>query len=269
MAEIPNIGIGIRDIQIRSLDIPETPSWLTVAPSAALPVAPPVTQQIGSPVVNIPGCVEANENNDGKNNNLVNDDTRGNRVYCDAGAPSYDPLNFEPERIVPTVPAGVDTRGGKEEKPIEETPTTPVPEVPPSTANIECPSEEQLRTEPIGFIFDGGRKEITGYRLEGDRCIREVADVAITDQIVNAIPPAGTVVTTASIAVVATTSALLAKPFADILLKVIKPTIKKVIKKIATIRGKKVKVLSRSERINEQRDRNRVIMNLRRTFKRK
>ena len=72
---------------------------------------------------------------------------------------------------------------------------------------------------------------------------------------------------TASIAVVATTSALLAKPLADLLLKVVKPTVKKVVKKIATLRGKPVKVLSTAERINEQRDRNRAIMALRQTLK--
>lgn len=268
MPEIPNIGIGIRNIQIRSLDIPETPNWLTNSPSISLPAVPPVTQQIGTPIVNVPGCVEANENNSGNNNNLINDDARGNRVYCDAGAPSFNPINFEPEQIIPTYPDGVDTRGQKEEEPVEATPT-PVPEVPPVTATIQCPSVEQLGKEPIGFIFDSGRKEITGYRLEGTQCIREVSDVPITNQVVNAIPPAGAVITTGSIAVVATTSALLAKPFVDMILKVVKPTVKKVVKKVAKIRGKKPVVLSRSERINEQRDRNRVIMNLRRTFKRK
>jgi len=73
--------------------------------------------------------------------------------------------------------------------------------------------------------------------------------------------------TTASIAVVATASALMAKPLADILLKVVKPTVKKVMKKIAKLRGKTPKVLSTAERINEQRDRNRAIMTLRQTFK--
>jgi hypothetical protein len=67
--------------------------------------------------------------------------------------------------------------------------------------------------------------------------------------------------------VVATTSALLAKPLADLLLKVVKPTVKKVIKKIAAIRGKTVKPLSTAERIKEQRDRNRAIMELRQTLK--
>ena len=94
-----------------------------------------------------------------------------------------------------------------------------------------------------------------------------VEDVPIQAQIVNAIPPAGVITTTASIAVVATTSALLAKPFADILLKVIKPTIKKVMKKIATIRKKPIKVLSIKERREEQRQRNLAIRTLRQALK--
>jgi choline-glycine betaine transporter len=73
--------------------------------------------------------------------------------------------------------------------------------------------------------------------------------------------------TTGGIAVVATASALMAKPLADVLLKVIKPTVKKVMKKIAAIRGKTVPVLSTAERRNEQRDRNRAIMALRQTLK--
>ena len=43
---------------------------------------------------------------------------------------------------------------------------------------------------------------------------------------------------TAGIAAVATTSALLAKPVADLLLKVVKPLVKKTIKKIAAKLGK-------------------------------
>ena len=132
---------------------------------------------------------------------------------------------------------------------------------------IECPTKEQLQTEPIGFVFDSGRKKITGYRINGNQCIREVEDIPILNQVVNAIPPAGIITTTASIAVVATTSALLAKPFADILLRVVKPVTKKVIKKIASIRGKKVKVESVMERRDSQRDRVNAIQALRKALK--
>ena len=63
-------------------------------------------------------------------------------------------------------------------------------------------------------------------------------NLTIPDQIIYNIPNAGMITTTGSIAVVATTSAL-AKPVADLLLlKLVKPTVKKVLKKIATLRGK-------------------------------
>ena len=71
------------------------------------------------------------------------------------------------------------------------------------------------------------------------------------------------VTTTASIAVVATSSALLAKPLADLLLKVVKPTVKKVLKKVATLRGKKIPVQSLRERLAEQRQRNEAVKKLR------
>ncbi|AFD02768.1 hypothetical protein [Synechococcus phage S-MbCM6] len=89
----------------------------------------------------------------------------------------------------------------------------------------------------------------------------------IITQVINGLPPTGVVITTGGIAVVATTSALLAKPFADILHKVIKPTVKKVIKKIAPIRGKEVKVLSLRERQVEQRHRNQAIRVLKSALK--
>ena len=84
-------------------------------------------------------------------------------------------------------------------------------------------------------------------------------DLSIPDQIIGNIPNAGMVTTTASIAVVATTSALLAKPVADLLLKVVKPTVKKVLKKIASLRGKKSQVESVAERRDQQRIRNKAI----------
>ena len=91
---------------------------------------------------------------------------------------------------------------------------------------------------------------------DGDR------ELTIPDQIIGNIPNAGKVTTTASIAVVATTSALLAKPLADLLLKAVKPAVKKVMKKIAAIRGKTVPVESVKERQDQQRIRSHAIRKL-------
>ena len=39
------------------------PDKLTSEPPLALPVYPPVTTQVGVPIVNIPGCVKAHKDN--------------------------------------------------------------------------------------------------------------------------------------------------------------------------------------------------------------
>jgi hypothetical protein len=61
------------------------------------------------------------------------------------------------------------------------------------------------------------------------------------------------VATTATIAAVATTAAIFAKPLGDFLLKAVKPTVKKVIKKIKEKLGKKVAVESVLQRRKSQR----------------
>jgi len=255
--------IGLKNIQIRDIDIP--PIDVRVPTLLSTPTYVPIVVDIGLPIVNVPGCVEAHESNNPRNDELTSDDPKGTITFCDAGVPNYNPIQYEPEQMIITRPPPVDTRMNKK-KPKAETeglPIPPTPEIPiTNSAQIKCPTQEQLSKEPVGFLFDSGRKEVIGYRLEGTRCIREVRDVPIVEQAINGLPPTSVVITTGGIAVVATTSALLAKPFADILLKVIKPTIKKVLKKVATIRGKKLKVESVAERRAEQRLRNNAIQKL-------
>jgi len=271
--EIPEINTG--QIRIRELDIPDISTSVVPEPRYSIPRTPPVTVNIGVPVVDMPGCVEAHEQNSNKEKSgiLSEDDPKGVKTYCDAATPSFSPIDYDKEELefqqeAPVPPVRSPEKEGKEDTtPAPEVPKTKTPEIPVTTAVIECPTEEQLQKEPVGFIFDSGRKKITGYRLEGNQCIREVEDIPIPVQIINAIPPASTVTTTASIAVVATTSALLAKPFADILLRVVKPVTKKIIKKIASIRGKETKVESVAERRDAQRDRVNAIQALRKALK--
>ena len=100
------------------------------------------------------------------------------------------------------------------------------------------------------------------YETVGKECLPVFEKLSIPDQIVQNIPSAGMVTTTASIAVVATSSALLAKPLADLLLKAVKPAVKKVMKKIAALRGKKIPPQSVREKRAEQRIRNHAIRKL-------
>ena len=212
--------INIRNVEIRDINIP---NWMTTPPQSIPPVVP-VTQQVGVPVIDIPGCVEAHlDNEDGRNSNLIEDDPNGAKVFCDGNMPSYNPIDYTPENLTITKPAEVP------KVPTPKTPEVPTPEIPKATPPATAVVEEQPEPEP---------------------------EIPWVEKYLPA-PEAAT--TTAAIAVVATTSALLAKPLADLLLKVIKPTVKKVIKKIAAIRGKTVKVESLRERRGQQRIRNKAI----------
>ena len=250
----------IREIQIRELGIQPVPDYL-MYPTQSLPVAPAVTLQIGTPIVDLPGCVEAHP--DG-NPQLAQDDPRGARTYCDGSVPSFNPIEYSPEEMLITKPSQADTRQPK--APVApELPATP--KIPPATAKVDCPTAAQEAKEPVGTFVEGFRKKVTEYKLIGNQCIQITEPVPLPQQIIAGLPSAGSVVTTGGIAVVATASALAAKPLADLLLKVVKPTVKKVMKKIAAIRGKSVPVLSVRERQDLQRERSHAIRVLRQTLK--
>lgn len=268
--EIPEVGIRIGEIKIRSntINISEIRPWEIRSPVVNRLGLDPITDSIGRPIIEIPGCVEARQSD---NMQLLEDDPKGNLTLCDGGLPYFRPIEFNPEVMLQTPRPKVDSRKKdtpKPKPPSAEVPKTP-PETPPSSPppEIICPTQKLVDEQPVGLIFDSGRKEVTGYRLEGGQCIVESRELSMINQAVNALPPTGTVITTASIAVVATTSALLAKPFADILLRVVKPATKKIVKKIASIRGKVTKVESVAERRDAQRDRVNAIQALRKALK--
>jgi hypothetical protein len=256
--EIPEIRTNIREIGIPEI---RGTSWLIENPPLALPIYPPVTTQVGVPIVNIPGCVEANKDSS-ENENLKNEDQDGNRVYCDAGMPSFSPIDYDTNKLEYETKAPDPPPVAPPKKP--DAPEAPAaPSVPKNTApKVECPTREQQLKNPIGKILEGNKK-VVGYEVVGKECLMVTENLTIPDQIISNVPNAGAVTATASIAVVATTSALLAKPLADLLLKVVKPVTKKVLKKIATLRGKKIPKLSSSERQAEQRQRNEAVKKLR------
>ena len=258
---MPIPDIRLNNLRIRDVVIYDIPKWMSSDPPIALPALPPVTMEVGTPIVNIPGCVEAHKDSD-KNTNLKNEDDKGTMTLCDAGTPYYSAIDYDANRIKleqqpPPPPA-------YKPPPKPEAPEAPAsPAVPKTEAPLpECPTRAQQLKDPIGKVVEGNRK-IVAYETVGKECLPVFETLSIPDQIVQNIPSAGMVTTTASIAVVATSSALLAKPLADLLLKVVKPTVKKVMKKIATLRGKKIPVQSRAERTAEQRQRNQAVKALR------
>jgi len=248
----------IKPIKIRGNEIPEVKIFDNSIPQVFTGYPIPVTVDIGMPVVDIPGCVETRETDD-----LREVDPRGNMTFCDGQVPSYNPPNFEPNQTLPTQRPAVDTRQPK----APEAPDLPIPKTPAATAKVDCPTPAQAAKEPVGTYIEGFRKKVTDYQLVGNQCIQITEPVPLPEQVIAGLPAAGVVVTTSSIAVVATASALMAKPLADILLKVIKPTVKKVMKKIAAIRGKSVPVLSVRDRQDLQRERTEAIRALKKVLK--
>jgi len=261
--DIRPIGIGaIADARV----------FMNNTPTVVPPVVP-VTEVIGTPVVNMPGCVKVHKENvkeRNRNKMLVDDDPKGNTVLCDAGAPYYQPADYDYRGLSwqtvynesEEAPEGIDTG----EPPAPEIPDAPpAPETPGETAggSVECPPPNARR---IGDLNQAGTEKVTGYKLtpDGKICETQWETLSFTEQYLPSVP---VVSTTATIAVVATSSALLAKPLADLLLKVIKPLVKKVLAKVDKIRGKKEKILSVRERMEAQRDRNQAIQTLKKAVK--
>jgi hypothetical protein len=257
---MPIPDIRLNNIRIREIGIPDVPKWMTSEPPQAIPIYPPVTSEVGTPIVNIPGCVEAHKEND-KNTGLKEEDPEGVMTLCDAGTPSFSPIEYDPNKLEYTTEA-------PEPPPIKppkapESPQTKTPDVPKKTTpKVDCPTREQQLKNPVGKILEGNKK-IVGYEVVGKECLMVTENLNIPDQIIGNIPSVGTTTATIAVAVTATTSALLAKPLADLLLKVVKPTVKKVLKKVATLRGKKIPVQSRGERLAEQRQRNQAVKAMR------
>ena len=258
---MPIPDIRLQNIRINDIFIPEPAEWMTSSPPTAIPIYPPVTSEIGTPIVNIPGCVEAHKDNQ-ENVSLKDEDPESVMTLCDAGTPSFSPIDYDTNKLeITTKSPPPPPYKPPETKPPEA--KTQQPDVPRNAANPpECPTREQVLKNPVGKILEGNKK-VTGYELVGKECLMVTEKLNVTDQIIGNIPNAGMVTGTASIAVVATTSALLAKPLADLLLKVVKPVVKKVLKKVATLRGKKIPVQSSRERIAEQRQRNQAVKALR------
>ena len=94
----------IREIKVREIDVPEIPNWAISIPES-IPVFSPITQQIitgqlGFPVMDVPGCVEARET--ANNDQLVFDAENTNLLVCDPGQqPSFTPMDYSPDSTPP------------------------------------------------------------------------------------------------------------------------------------------------------------------------
>jgi len=157
-------------------------------------------------------------------------------IVCDAEVPSYDAMNYEPEQLIITREAEV--------PPVAPPPEVEPPEVPPTgdlgvKEEVPCPGPGQLR---VGDVTQSGDERVIGHRLiENGKTCETLYEP--TTNIEKFLPSVNQTTTTVAIAVVATAGAA-ATP---LLIRVIKPIIKKLWTTIQKKLGKDVKQLSKSE----------------------
>ena len=225
--------------------------WMRTAPQA-IPWTPPVTVNIGVPVVEMPGCVKVHKENardpQNKSSTLVNDDPNQNVVLCDGGMPYYEPPDYraneltwetvygEPEEQI----SGVDT--GEPLGP-PEADTTP-PKTPNEEKEVPCPGPANLR---VGDITQAGDERVVGHQLIPDPNNPKVNICETlyepTTAVEKFLPSVNQTTTTVAIAVVATAGAA-ATP---LLLRVFKPIITKLWKTLQKKLGKKEARLTRND----------------------
>ena len=237
---IDNINT-IQTYQIPDVQNVYIPRWMTTQPTVDY-LLPPIVVNIGNPIIDIPGCVKAHKDNKQHktgipiDKDLVENDSKNAMTLCPDGSyPHYDAMNYEPDQLLMTY---------EQKPPVVPPPPDPnldTPETPslPNTGNEkpDCPGPTSLR---IGAVGPSEKEKVVGHELKENAqgvviCVEIYEPINIVEQY---LPSAQVATTTASIAAVAGASALLAKPLADLLLRVFKPAIKQIIGKVNKALGK-------------------------------
>ena len=249
MPEIPEIGIG-------AVQVPEIPTWRSIPPQS-IPVEPPVKLQLGLPIIDMPGCVETRNTQPG-NEKAYDTDPKGNFVVCDGTMPSYRQLDFTPGTLTygsAKPPLQIEQpakkSAGKQDQPKEPSSMTgSAPDISNLIMELPCPPPDAI---PIGAKNKSQTAIIVGYQRINGICETQYEKLDVPTIVSNYLPGAPIVMTTAAIAATATTSAIVAKPLGDFVLKAVKPLVKKTIKKIKAKLGKKIVPESVAERRKFQR----------------
>ena len=204
---------------------------------------PPVTLQIGFPIVDMPGCVKMHKDNQDHvtrlpfDKDLVNQDPKGSTTLCPHGEyPTYDAMDYQPEQLLIT----------RETPPPEVAPPPTPPEfkpdaIPETEQEVACPGPGQLR---VGDITQSGDERVTGHELsaDGKTCVTLYESTTVAEKF---LPSTNQATNTLAIAVIATAGAT-ATP---LILRIVKPVIKKI---TDTVRKKLGKGKKKEEQTSEQ-----------------
>ena len=198
--------------EIRTIGISDVRVWDGI-PAMSVPKAPPITVNIGVPIIDVPG---------------------------------FNPMDYRPEELVfdpePVLPNSPSTP-----TPPPPTPATPqLPKGAPADIDPRCPP---LRAKKVGTLVQNGSKRIAGYEIQDGKCVVLFKEIKLPEQVLAAIPSLPQVTTVGVTAAVGVTAGL-ATPF---LLKAVKPAVKKAILKVKALLGRKAPLLSVFERRQAQR----------------
>ena len=226
---IPQINdVSIPTIGVQKIEVPNV---------YRLPVNQgtlPFILNIGSPIVDLPGCVEYHP--DAKKYrrqpNLMEDDDSNTVTLCDGNYPTYNAMDYTPEdlNIFRETPPPV----------VQPPPDIDPPEVPPTGdlgTETPCPGPGNLR---VGDLTQSGDEKVVGHELQGTTCVTLYEPTGAAEKF---LPSINQSTTTVAIAVLATAGAA-ATP---LLLRAIKPIIKKLTTTVKKKLGKKVIKPSRQD----------------------
>ena len=226
---IPQINdVSIPTIGVQKIEVPNV---------YRLPVNQgtlPFILNIGSPIVDLPGCVEYHP--DAKKYrrqpNLMEDDDSNTVTLCDGNYPTYNAMDYTPEdlNIFRETPPPV----------VQPPPDIDPPEVPPTGdlgTETPCPGPGNLR---VGDLTQSGDEKVVGHELQGTTCVTLYEPTGAAEKF---LPSINQSTTTVAIAVLATAGAA-ATP---LLLRAIKPIIKKLTTAVKKKLGKKVIKPSRQD----------------------
>ena len=198
--------------EIRTIGISDVRVWDGI-PAMSVPKAPPVTVNIGVPIIDMP---------------------------------AFNPMDYRPEKLVfdpePVLPNPPSTP-----TPPPPTPATPqLPKAAPADIDPRCPP---LRAKEVGTLVQNGSKRIAGYEIQDGKCVVLYEEIKLPEQVLAAIPSLPQVTTVGVTAAVGVTAGL-ATP---LLLKAVKPAVKKAILKVKALLGRKAPLLSVFQRRQAQR----------------
>ena len=231
---IPQINeVGVGEVNVFRIEVPQIYSLPPRVQTM------PFILNIGSPIVDMPGCVKFHPDSadNRETPNLKEDDSNGTRVLCDGDYPTYDAMDYTPEDLniyVETPPPKV-----------EPPPDPPTPETPDTGGVGEetpCPGPAQLR---VGDVTQSGDEKVVGHELQGTTCVTLYEPTSPMEKYV---PPINQVTSVTALAVVATAGAA-ATP---LLIRIIRPAVKKLITTVQKKLGKKITKPTRQDLVTDE-----------------